>query len=161
MPLKDTERKQYLFSKLKENSCEIDSLSNKIITRYFIAGKEVCGLAWCKVYSISQRKLNRMLKDISFGECTVVHGNMGKKRVNTKADSVAVWMERYFNLIGDKMPTNSQVHLPSWETQTDIYQRYCQDMSLREEEEAGKSTFYRVWTEQFPHVVIPQVCGYI
>jgi len=68
---------------------------------YFIVGKEVCGLAWCKVYSISQRKLNRMLKDISFGECTVVHGNMGKKRVNTKADSVAVWMERYFNLIGD------------------------------------------------------------
>jgi len=158
LPLKDTERKQYLFSKLKQNSCEVDS--HKIMTKYFIAGKEVCELAWCKVYSISQRKLNRMLKDISFGECRVVHGNQGKKRVNTKSESVAVWMERYFQLIGDKMPTNNQIHLPSWETQKDIYQRYCQDMSLREEEEAGMSTFYKIWAEQFPHVVIPQVCNY-
>jgi len=56
LPLKDTELKQYLFSKLKQNSCEVDS--HKIMTKYLIAGKEVCKLAWCKMYSISQRKLN-------------------------------------------------------------------------------------------------------
>jgi len=56
------------------------------------------------------------------------------------------------------MPTNNQVHLPSWETQKDIYHRYYQDMNLHEEEEAGMSTFYKIWTDQFPNVVISQVC---
>lgn len=28
--------------------------------------------------------------------------------------------EEIFHLIGDKMPNNNQVHLPSWETQKDI-----------------------------------------
>ena len=79
LPLKDTEYKQYLFNKLKENSCEVDPQNNKIVKRYFIAGKEVCGLTWSTIYSISQCKLKRMLTKISFGECKVAHGNQGKK----------------------------------------------------------------------------------
>ena len=73
-------------------------------------------------------------------------------------------MERYFNLIGDKMPDTKQIHLPSWETRKDIHTRYCQDMQLRgieQEEISGSSTFYKVWTEQFTHVVIPEVCIFI
>jgi len=31
LPLKDTECKQYLFNKLKENSCEVDPQNNKIV----------------------------------------------------------------------------------------------------------------------------------
>ena len=70
------------------------------------------------------------------------------------------WMEKYFNLIGDKMPNSSQVHLPSWETQKDIHARYCQDMNLQgieQDEVAGLSLFYKTWTEHFSHVVIPEV----
>ena len=51
-------------------------------------------------------------------------------------------MERYFHLIGDKMPNSSQIHLPSWEVQKDIYARYCQDKQIRgipEDEVAGIS----------------------
>ena len=41
-------------------------------------------------------------------------------------------MERYFTLIGDKMPNTEQVHLPSWESRRDIYCRYKEDMSSQE-----------------------------
>lgn len=88
------------------------------------------------------------------------HGNLGKRRVNTKAESVSSWMDAYFNLIGYKMPTKDQIHLPSWETQKYIYNRYAKDMNsrgLKEEDIAGISMFYKIWTEQFSNVIIPQV----
>ena len=74
------------------------------------------------------------------------------------------WMERYFHLVGDKMPHNGQIHLPSWETQKDVYQRFCSDMSKQQissEEIVCLSTFYRIWTDQFPKVVIPEVSSKI
>lgn len=129
--LTKSEQKQYLFTKLRENSSEAHHQAGKIETKFYIAGKEICSASWSKIYSISMRTLTRMLKDISFGENHVAHGNQGKKRVNTKKESVAAWMERYFTLIGDKMPDSKQIHLPSWETKKDIHARYCQDMQLR------------------------------
>lgn len=59
------------------------------------------------------------------------HGNAGKKRLNTKTDAAIVWMDRYFNLIGGKMPDKDQIHLPCWENQKDIYHRYCSDLKAR------------------------------
>ena len=69
-------------------------------------------------------------------------------------------MERYFHLIGDKMPHNNQIHLPSWETQKNIYERYISDMQDQEipdKERVAISTFYRIWTTDFANVVIPEV----
>ena len=75
-------------------------------------------------------------------------------------ESVSAWMDAYFNLIGDKMPDKNQIHLPSWETQKDIYSYYIGDINDRgmsEEKIAGISAFCKIWTEQFSNVVIPQV----
>ena len=85
------------------------------------------------------------------------HGNYGKKRPNTKTEAAKAWMERYFNLIGDKMPDKNQIHLPCWETQKDIYQRFCNDIGFRKEETLGISMFYKIWVETFSNVVIPEV----
>ena len=57
----------------------------------------------------------------------LTHGNLGKDRVNTKAEFVAMWMDAHFNLIGDRMPDKNQIHLPSWENQKNIYCRYLQE----------------------------------
>ena len=150
-------QRAYLFNKLKENSSEFGS--STITTKYFISGKEICGTAWAQIYDISSRTLSRMLKQLADQE-NGSHGNLGRKRVNTKAESVSSWMDYYFNLIGDKMPTKNQIHLPSWETQKDIYSWYARDMKargLKEEDTAGISVFYKIWTEQFSNVIIPQV----
>ena len=153
-----SEQRLYLFNKLQEGSCECNP-KGIIKTKFFIAGKEVCGTAWTQIYEISARTLSRMLKQLNEKE-DATHGNLGKRRVNTKAESASAWMDHYFNLIGDKMPDKDQVHLPSWETQKDIHSRYVQDMKERgisDEEIAGLSFFYKIWTDQFPSVVIPQV----
>ena len=58
------------------------------------------------------------------------------------------------------MLTKNQIHLPSWETQKDIYSRYSGDMKsqgLKEEDIAGISMFYKIGTKQFSNVIIPQV----
>ena len=58
------------------------------------------------------------------------------------------------------MPHKDQVYLPSWKTQKDIYHRYVGDMTrhgISDEEVAGISIFYKVWTEEFSNVAILQV----
>ena len=153
-----SEQRVYLFNKLKEGSCESNP-KGVLKTKFFIAGKEVCGTAWAQIYDISARTLSRMLKQLKDKE-DVTHGNLGKRRANTKAESASAWMGVYFNLIGDKMPDKDQVHLPSWETQKDIHSRYAQDMKERgmsDEDILGISMFYKIWTDHFPKVVIPQV----
>ena len=149
----------YLLTKLKENSCECDTRPGSVITKYYISGKEICSSAWAQVYGICTRTLSRMLQQI-VEQRELTHGNLGKKRANTKAESVAMWMDGYFNLIGDRMPDKNQIHLPSWENQKNIYCRYFQDMQkcgISEDEIAGISVFYKIWSKQFTHVVIPQV----
>ena len=144
LEMNQNERKKHLFAKLRDNT---NNQTGKMETKFVIAGKEVCKNAWSKIYSVSRRTLSRMTKEISLGENQIAHGNQGKKRLNTKKESVVAWMERYFNLIGDKMPDNNQIHLPSWETQKDIHARYSKDMELRgieQEEIAGISIFVTV-----------------
>jgi len=151
-------QRQWLMDRFHENSHEI--ATGKLVTKYIVAGREVCQLAWCNVHSISQRRVSRVLKSVSHGQVVAQHGNKGKKRVNTKSQCAKTWMERYFHLVGDKMPHNSQIHLPSWETQKDVYTRYTQDMTVQcipESETVSLSMFYKIWNDDFPKVVIPEV----
>ena len=90
----------------------------------------------------------------------VEHGNKGAKRPSIRGESAKAWMTRYFNLVVDKMPHNKQIHLPSWDTQKDVYQRFREDMELQNVPASSivaLSTFYRIWADDFPNVVIPEV----
>ena len=103
---------QRLTKKVKEGSYES---GGKVTTKFLLAGKEICASAWSQIYNISSCMLYRMQKRVASGEeCT--HKSLGKKRVNTKAESVSAWMNAYFHLITDKMPHKGQLYLPSWET---------------------------------------------
>ena len=151
-------QRQWVIDRLHENSYGIEKGS--ITTKYFIAGDEVCQVAWCAVYSISKKRITRMLKSASLGYITAEHGNKGKKRSKMKTQNVTAWMERYFHLVGDKMPHKDQIHLPSWETQKDVYSRYCADMAeqhISENELVSLSMFYKIWNDKFSNVVIPEV----
>ena len=153
------EKRQWMMDKVLENSQASDP--GKINTKFLAAGREVCKSAWCTVHGVSSRQLSRVTQCVSLGQVTTEHGNKGKKRCNSKSSGAKAWMDRYFHLIGDKMPHNNQVHLPSWETQKDLFLRYESDMKqqgLQESDIVSLSTFYRIWNEDFPHVVIPEVC---
>ena len=66
------------------------------------------------------------------GFVTVQHGTRTNKRNNAKSETGKIWMECYFQLIGDKMPHNGQIHFPSWEIKKDVCQHYCSDMSQQQ-----------------------------
>lgn len=132
----------------------------KAEVQFNVSGVNVCHTAWCKLHQISGRKLTRVTRDVTRGLVIVQHGNKGTKRNSVKTDTAKTWMERYFHLVGDKMPHNGQIHLPSWESRKDVYVRYCSDMSqqqLTSEDTVQLSTFYKIWSDHFPTVVIPEV----
>lgn len=88
------------------------------------------------------------------------HGNKGRRRPAGRTQDAHAWMQRYFNLLGDHMPHNNHIHLPSWDTQKCVYARYKDDMLLQgymENDIVALRTFYRIWTEDFSNVVIPEV----
>lgn len=150
--------RQWTIDRMNENSHE--DASGKIQTKYLVAGNDVCQKAWCSVHEISPARLARLRKSVLKGQKKFEHGNKGKKRLNTRTEGAKAWMTRYFHLVGDKMPNKDQIHLPSWETQKDIYTRYKSDMQLQqipESEMVALSSFYRIWTEEFSNVVIPEV----
>jgi len=153
------EKRQWLMEKIHENSRITEP--GKLDTKFVVAGREVCKSAWCTVHGISERQLFRIAKSVSMGQVTTEHGNKGKKRCNSKSSGAKAWMHRYFHLVGDKMPHVDQIHLPSWETQKDVFSRYESDMtqqSIPASDIVSLSTFYRIWSEDFPQVVIPEVC---
>lgn len=156
--LKRNEQRQWLMDKVHENSHEIEK--GKITVTFTLSGQDVCRASWCKVFKISERKISRLVKSVSSGTLVAEHGNKGKRRANTKSESAKAWMAKYFHLVGDKMPHKSQIHLPSWETQKDIYMRYTEDMTLQgiaASEIVSLSMFYKIWGENFAYVVIPEV----
>ena len=111
------------FKKLKQ------LLLQDLLTRYFVAGKEIFSFAWCKFFSISHCTLQRMQSKLTV-EDGIQPGNSGSKRLNTKTEGAVAWMERYFNLIADNMLDKDQMHLPCWETQKEFYYRYLLQMSI-------------------------------
>lgn len=150
--------RQWLVDKIMEGShYEKD---DKLETHFSIAGTEVCQTAFCQVFSLNTKKVYRAIKSVKDDNLIVEHGNKGRKRTSIKTDTARIWMDRYFNLVGDKMPNSNQIHLPSWETRKDVYARYKDDM---EQQQMGKGDvisldkFYKLWNENYSNVIIPEV----
>ena len=158
--LSSVQQRQWLVDKLNENTCCSTSSQNDETT-YIVSGKVVCKAAWCQVLQISPKRVSLALKVVKQGQISSLeHGNKGKKRPAVKTEDAHAWMEKYFNLLGDHMPHIDQIHLPSWDSQKFVYQRYRDDMLLQgceEEEVVSLRTFYRLWRDEFPKVVIPEV----
>ena len=58
--LKLNAKRQWLMDKILENSRAIEP--GKLDTKFLVAGREVCKLAWCTVHAISSRQLIRVTK---------------------------------------------------------------------------------------------------
>ena len=95
-----------------------------------MSGKDVCRNSFSLIYGFSPKRLLRIKKKVTLGQHNLDHGNKGKRKHTIRGNEAKMWMERYFNLIGDKLPDRNQIHLPSWDNQKDIYQRYRDNMIL-------------------------------
>ena len=60
------------------------------------------------------------------------------------------WMERYFQTVGHHMPHNDCIHLPRWDSQNFVFERYQEDIISHGGEESdvvALRTFYRIWRD--------------
>lgn len=151
-------QREWITDKVVDSSTATNST---IVVNYTIAGKNVCRQAFSRCQGFSQKRLFRIEKSVSKGQLQAdEHGNRGKKWSSSRVQTATTWMSNYFNRIGDKQPDKDRIHLPSWDTKDNIYQRYKSDVSGPESpgvSVVGSSTFYRIWSEEFKHVLIPEV----
>lgn len=146
--------------KIHENSHI--TATGELETKYVVAGREVCKVAFCESYGFALGRLLRIRRDASLGQVNVQHGNLGQKRCTSRVEEAKVWMKQYFDLIGDKMPDKVKIHLSSWESQCNVYGRYKMKAGMLEEELVSLSTIeYGMMTSassSFPRC--ENVCNY-
>ena len=89
----------------------------------------------CRVYNVSEKRVTGTVSSVSKELlCSIEHGNKGKNRPAERSEYAVAWMRRYFHLIGDHMSHNNQIHLPSWDTQKNVHERYKDDMASQSSE---------------------------
>lgn len=136
--------------KIHESSHKLGQGKRQI--KFTLSGREICQMSWCRIYGVPYSRLRHLLKSVSQGVMVAEHGNKSRRRSYTKSANAKAWMTKYFNLVGDKMLHNSQIHLPSWETQKDVYLRYTEDMTVQgipATEIVSLSMFYKIWADEF------------
>jgi hypothetical protein len=118
----------------------------------------------------SSRLLYKVANAVKEGMREYVNSNKKEMRDET-ATTVAradckVWLDVYFQELGDAMPHCEKIHLPPGEY-SDIYSAYAHDMDLQGRPVYSKCQWRRVWRDEFPNVVLGEhspfatcdVCG--
>ena len=154
----ETQQNQYVLDYLRRHRRHSD---NTVL--HSIAGQEVCQLAWRLAYGIRRNKFKCLFTKFANGVMTAEHGRLGLQKVSDPTLRMISWMRVFFSKVGDKMPMNENIHLPSCLTKLDVY-----SIAMDELSQGGTnftisvSTFYDIWVKHFPQVKIPEVwcvCG--
>ena len=135
-------------------------VTQKVGKRLSVSGVDICKKAFSMILGCSSRRIYRMTSIAQKGQVRLVHGNSGCVRSSEKTDDAKAWMKVFFDSIGEHMPHTKQIHLPSFLTKGEVYQRMISEMEESGIEESGvisRSQFYSLWDLHFSHVVIPQV----
>ena len=97
----------------------------------------------------------------SGGTILVEHGRVGRGRHGDSSIRAISWLRMFFDKVGDRMPMKNDLHLPSCLTKADVYALAFDDLSQGGLECCALATFYKIWTEEFPHVKIPKVSSVV
>ena len=73
---------------------------------------------------------------------TVEHGNKGTQKP-------MMWISEHYNMVEAKMPTNGQIHLPSYENRKGVNELYTEEMKTQLRDDSDQiiamTTFYKMW----------------
>lgn len=109
------------------------------------------------VYGLRYNKFSCLKQKFAAGVIRVEHG---RERLSQRRDStlhMTCWLRSLVDKVGDRMPMSSSLHLPSCLTKADVYSLACDDLTQGNMQCCSISTFYDVWSKEFPHVQIPKV----
>ena len=156
----------------RQNGETTDSLKHKAKDRersfqqYFLFGKQVCQRTFAFAHGVGHNKLRCVGSHLDMYGLTVrAHGNKGKNPKHaltaSEINNVILFLNTYANKNGLPLPgrlpnyRDSKVMLlPSDKTKTDIYQLYTTATSETGIRQVAQSTFYKLWSEHCPTLVI-------
>lgn len=134
--------------------CEGKMVSGKMMF-HIDDGKTVCGTCFRHLYKMSKNFYYLYLKQ---GRTGTVSAGMIKGRGTGKSRTNAIsWLEEYSGDRADRMPVKEELMLPCGSKKIDIYKQYSEEKTEKMEYSLSKSTFYKLWEDEFPHLKIKQV----
>ena len=92
---------------------------------------------------------------------TIEHGRQGLRSCRDSTVRAASWLGMFVDKVGDRMPTDGTIHLPSCLTKSDVYNLAQEDLSQGGIPMCSRSSFFRLWKNDFKHVKIPPVSSNI
>lgn len=147
----ETEQTQYLLHYMREHSRGDKSVL------YTVAGQEICETSFRMVYGLRYNRFSSVKARFASGVVVAEHGRLGKSHIGDASIRVTCWLRTFVQKVGDRMPTSTDIHLPSCLTKADVYALAVDDLSQGGLSCCKPSTFYNIWKSEFPHVKIPKV----
>ena len=135
---------------------ESSSRNNVTFEYYINISERCCRKAFKIVLGVGNMWLNRiqcrcLSRDIFVDkQLDVVTGK------GLVGQHVVTWMQNYFRLHCDVMPTTGRLHLSDNYTRDELYQIYKEDMQCKGERYIQYNQFTKLWNVRFDNVVIPR-----
>ena len=152
----ETQQNQLILSFMKQHS-----RSRNDLILYSVCGQVVCENCFRLVYGIRRNRFKTIKAKFMSGVERIEHGLMSRGCSTYDKIRVISWLRIFFSKVGDKMPASDAIHLPSCLTKQDVYNLAVDELSEGGLYCCSRSTFYSVWTSEFPEVKIPKVRVYL
>lgn len=154
----ETDQNQYVINYMRRHSDCSGSLTSVMFT---IAGKVVCQQCWRLAHGIKYTRFRTMVSKFEKGVLQIEHGRQGRLSVRVPKVRAAMWLRMFVEKVGDRMPTDGSIHLPSCLTKVDVYDLAQHDLGEGGIKVCSRSTFFQLWKSDFSHVKIPPVSTFI
>ena len=120
--------------------------------RFRVDGLDMCESCFTTLLGITSSTWANRKQDFRAGARHWEHGGLGHTfRFSTAGQNTRLWMQEYFETLGDHQPDTGQVHLPPGDKK-DIYDELQHDLGG---ECVKLSQFYQIWEDEFAHVKLP------
>ncbi len=150
----ETAQNQYVIDYLRRHSDCSGSVTSVMFT---VAGKSVCKHCWRLAYGIKYTRFTNLLAKFEEGVVQIEHGRQGRESTREPTVRAAMWLRTFIDKIGDRMPTDGSIHLPSCMTKSDVFDLARHDLSSGGLVVCSRSSFFQLWRRDFQHVKIPPV----
>ena len=138
----ETTQNQFVIDYLRRHSDCSGSVASVLFT---VAGKSVCKHCWRLVYGIKYTRFTNLLAKFEKGVVQIEHGQQGRESVREPSVRAAMWLRMFVDKIGDRMPTDGTIHLPSCLTKSDVYDLAWHDLSSGGLVVSSRSSFFQLW----------------
>ena len=145
-------QRKWVLDYLHTNTCRD---TNEIT--FCLCGKTVCLRVWLAVLGLSKSRFYEIRKAYLDGSLSIEKVSNPILRRSKTYEAIS-WMRHYFEQVGDHMPDRMAIHLPSFLTNSAVYDRMKEEFEADGHPVISQSHFFNLRRTEFPHVSIPKVC---